>query len=389
MMCRQRVLAVAVALLLVTSGCVGIETLTADERPSPPDDDITAKFDSLETLSATQVSTLETENETNTTRATVHIDFEEPRRQYQYVHEPAERSGDVSVTNESTSIVYDASENSVTLVPRVDGASPVDRGDFFARLVAAARDDGQIENPSGGVSPLPVVPSTTTAPGAPDSIEAYDVDYLGTDTVAERTVHGFRMTAASDAAIDFDRTMWLDAEYYYPLKTNQTLTLQNETYHTTMHLEDVRFNADLPDDVFEFETPDDATVETLGADVQTFDSLTALRANTPMVVPEPDVPDGYEFHQAQLFQGNHTQSLLHYSSEDGRLTVSKSPTAWNESSVLSAGENVTVAGHEGQYIATGQSNLVAWSCDSDQYSVFGSPLGKEELLTVAESVACE
>ncbi|WP_232702106.1 DUF4367 domain-containing protein [Halobacterium wangiae] len=382
----QSYVPVAVALLLVASGCTGVLLFGGDGTQSPPDDDVAAKFDSLETVSGTQVFSFRSENETVHMRATVHIGLGESTRQYQYVHAPAEREGDVYVSNESTSVTYDASEKSVSYVPHVGGVLSLDRGEFFARVVAGACEDEPIENPSSGVSPLPVLPATTTES---DPIDTYEVTYLGTDTVDGRTVHGFRMTAASDAAVDFDRTMWLDAAYYYPLRMNQTVTLDGETYHTAMHLENVTYNDDLPTDVFTFEKPEGATVETRDFHVETFDSLSALRANSSLAVPDPDVPDGYEFHRAQVIQGNHTQLTLQYESEDGHLTVSKSPATSAEPNAHPGGENVSVAGYEGRYLSTGQYNLVTWSCERTRYSVVGSTLDEEALVEIAQSMACE
>ena len=383
---RRSVLAAAVAVLLITSGCGGIRAFGGD-TPSPPDDDVAAEFDELETLSATRISTVRTGNETNRTRTTVRIDFEEPRRQYLSILDPAGRAGDVMVTNESVSLFYDASGNTVTRVPLADGPTSIDRGQYYARIVAAARGGEQVENPSGGVSPLPVVPATSTTPEVRHTIEAYDVTYLGTDSVAGRTTHGFRLTAASAAAVDFNRTLWLDAEYYYPLRTNQTVHLRNETYHSETRVENVTFDADLPEGTFEFDVPEDATVETRD-DTRTFDSPAALRENASMAVPDPEVPDGFEFEAARLFGNDSTRMSIQYGSADGTLFVSKSSTVSDGTSRFGAGENVTVAGHDGRYLTTGQASLVTWACDGNDYSVVGAPLSRETVLAVAESVAC-
>jgi outer membrane lipoprotein-sorting protein len=384
---RRRAVVFVVAVLLLASGCSGVRVFGGGGGQSPPDVDVAAKYDQLETLSATQVSTVRTDNGTNRTRMTVRAGFREPQQQYVAIHGPTERAGDRQLTNGSVSLFYDASENTVTRVPLTDGPTSMDRGQYYARVVAAARDDEQVENPSGGVSPLPVVPATTGEHGPARTIEAYDVTYLGTDTVADRTTHGFRLTASSAAAVDFTRTLWLDAEYYYPLRVNQTVRLENETYHSSLRVENVAFNADLPDGTFELDVPENATVETPN-DARTFDSLAALRENVTMSVPDPDVPDGYEFVGARLVDRNGTQVTVQYG-DDGALFVSKSATISNETDRFGSGENVTVADHDARYLTTGQANMVTWSCGGNEYSVVGAPLGKEALLAVAESVACE
>lgn len=380
---------VVVALLLVTSGCTSLGA-TGDASPSPPDVDVAAQFAELETLEATQVSSVESTNLTNETRTFVRVDFTPPVRQFQRVLAPDEREGNRYVLNESASVIYDASDNEVTRVPRATSSS-VDQGEYYASIVSAARENETVDAPSAGVSPLPVVPAE---PGASDEvderIEGYRVEYLGTDTVADRDAHGFRMTAISDAALDVNRTLWLDAEYYYPLQSHQTTTLGNDTYEVRSHLENVTFNADLSGDAFDFEPPENATEETLNLSTQTFDSRTEFEAAVDVSLPEPDVPDGYEFDHGQVFGDNITEVGLVYTTDEGdRLTVSKMDYVSNGSSVLGSGENVTVSGQDGRYLTTGQAQLLSWSCEDVQYSVVATALGKEQLFAVAESVACE
>jgi outer membrane lipoprotein-sorting protein len=409
---RTATVAVALAALLVTSGCTALSPIS-DDAPEPPTDDAAERFASLENLQATQVSTFTTVNGTNNTtaaatgvvdpddgttktRSRIRIDFDGERRQYSRQLAPEEDAGDRVVVNESVSLVYDASENEATRIPRVDSISTQDRSAYIARIVEAARSDEAVVEPTGDVSPLPVVPATSSDSAVPaDDIEGYRVDYLGTKTVADRTAHGFRMTAVSAAAMDLNRTMWLDAEFYYPLRTNQTLHLGDRTMHVTRHLENVTFNGDLPEDAFQADLPEDATVNTTGMPTtETYDSREALREKTELSVPDPAVPDEYDLDGATRVAGNFSQVSLQYTDNDGRIIVSKTGdstnrTGTNSSHLGTSGENVTVSGHDGRYLATGSANLVTWSCDDHSYSVVATALDREELLEVAASVACE
>jgi outer membrane lipoprotein-sorting protein len=387
---RPTLLAVAVAALLATSGCASLDALAGGTQ-TPPDVDVAERYGSLETVQATQVSSLTGENGTNRTRVSVRVDLAgEDVRQYQRVLSPPERAGDRTVVNDSAAFVYDASENAVTRVPRMNGTQRQSRGEYFASIVAAARSD-DAEAPAGGVSPLPVVPATRSAPSVPgDAVEGFDVEYLGTQTVAGRTAHGFEMTASSEAALTVNRTLWLDSEFYYPLKTHQTMDYGDRTFETTARLTNVTFNADLPPETFELDAPANASVETLNVSTRTFDSVAALREHVDFSVPEPDVPDGYEFEQAGYVGGNATQASLEYAAaDDERLTVSKMAYVSNASAGFAAGENVTVAGREGRYVTTASTKVVSWECEDAQFSVVATDLEKKQLLAVAESVACE
>lgn len=382
--------AVSLALLLATSGCASFGVLGGNGDASPPDEDVAEQFAELETLEATQVSNMDAGNATNQSRVLVRADFTEPVRQYQRVLAPDERAGNRVVVNESASIIYDASDNAVTRVPRSTQMT-VERGEYYASIVAAARENETVDAPDIGVSPLPVIPAEGPTASVPtDDIAGYSVEYLGTDTVAGRDVLGFRMTPASEAAIDITQTLWLDAEYYYPLKSHQTARLGNDTYEVRMHLENVSFNVDLPGDAFSFDPPENATVETLNVSTRTFDSRAALDRATELSLPDPEIPDGYEFDRGQRFGENVTQVNLQYTNGEGdRLTVTKMDYVSNGSGGLGSGENVTVAGRDARYLTTGQANLLSWSCEETQYSVVATGLDKEQVVAVAESVACE
>jgi outer membrane lipoprotein-sorting protein len=387
---RQTLVAVAVAALLITSGCSSLNVL-AEDTPSPPDADVAQRYESLDTLEAIRVTTVDTANDTNETRERVRADFSDdrPRRSHQ-VLAPESRESDITAVNESGVVVYDADENTVTRIPRTVGQYDGNRSTYLASVVDAARND-DITEFSDGVSPLPVVPATESGPSIPeDAIEGFEVEYLGTQTVAGRTAHGFELTAVSEAALTANRTLWLDSEYFYPLKTRQRLSYGNRTIEMTSRLETVTFGADLPTDAFDFDVPEDATVETWGLPPETFDSPAELRERVNFSIPHPRVPENYAFDKAQYIGGNAAQASLHYVDTDGdRLTVTKMAGTANGSGGFTPGERVTVADHEGRYVTTSRVSIASWSCEDVRYSVVATDLRKASLLTIADSVGCE
>lgn len=389
---RRALLAVFTALLVVTSGCAGFQSLGGDDDESPPDVDVVERYESLDTVEGTRALSFDGDSNATETRASVLVDLStSPPRQLQRVLAPEEHAGDVTLVNSSGALMYDASNNSVTRIPQsTTTGTPRDRAAFLASIVEAARDD-EVAKPADGVSPLPVVPSTRTAPEIPsDAIDGFDVTYLGTDTVAGRTAHGFELTPASEAAISIEQTLWLDHEYFYPLKTHQVLETDNRTIETTVRLTEVTFDTDLPEDAFEFDIPENATVDTIDFDSETFDSLAAVRAATNRTIPSPDVPAGYEFQQAQLFGDRTTQVSLQYVSGNGeRLSVAMLGNTSDVGGGLTGGENVTVAGNDGRYVTTGQTKLLTWSCGERRYTLTASALDRDQLLAVGESIDCE
>lgn len=391
----SRWLPLALAALVVASGCAALP-IDAANGSAPPADDVSAAVAEMETLSATQVSQMEVDGTTNHSRTALRVAVDgDTVRQFSRVLGPESRAGDVSVLGDEESVFYDASENTVTRFPRTRRSRSLGgRIDYYANIVAAARNGSTVSPPEQGVSPLPVVPVESGEPAVDsDAIEGYEVEYLGTQRVADRTAHGFRLAAVTDAALEMNRTVWLDAEYYYPLRSEQTLVLGDRTYEVSRHLENVSFNADLPADTFEWTPPENATEESIDIDTERFGSVDALAAAAPVSVPHPDIPGGYSFESGRVTTGNATQVSVEYADADGEtLTVSKLSIDRNQSRDapgFDAGENVTVAGQNATYLVTGQSKLVTWRCGDDQYSVMATALDRESLLAVAESVACQ
>jgi len=406
---RRSLLAVAAALLVAASGCAAIPGV--DDGPGqPPDSEAVAEtFDSLEGIEATQVSSLNGSDVDSFTRTPLRIAFDrdsERVRQFSRVLAPESDAGDVTYSDGNETLVYDASDNVVTRIPQSaqsggSAAATTSRGEYYASIVAAARNDSTVSPPAGGgVSPLPVVPQATrTTEGSAvasvdeSAIEGYEVTYLGTDSLADRTAHGFQLNAVSDAALEVNRTLWLDSEYYYPLRVEQTVSLgdDDESVHVATYMEDVTFDPEFGDDAFAWEPPADATVETLSFDPQSYDSRDELVAAAPLPVPEPDVPEGYSFASGQVVDGNFTQVSAEYrhAETSGSLTVSAVQVGNGSGGGFDAGESVTVAGQDGQYVVTERTSMVSWRCGDVQYNVMATDLGREELLAVAESVGCE
>ncbi len=103
----------------------------------------------------------------------------------------------------------------------------------------------------------------------------FDVTYDGRDTVAGRGTHvlTFRPTEEADSftqSFDFI-TMWVDAEYWFPLKHEANFQLRNEgivqtteedvhneTYFQKHAFEEIEFDVDIEDSTFRFDPPKDA-----------------------------------------------------------------------------------------------------------------------------------
>lgn len=104
----------------------------------------------------------------------------------------------------------------------------------------------------------------------------FDVTHEGTETVADRETHVLTFRPTEEANWFAQQTnyftLWVDGEYWFPLKrevehrlrnegllqTDADGKLEDETYFQTEEFEEVEFDTGLADSLFTLELPDDA-----------------------------------------------------------------------------------------------------------------------------------
>jgi outer membrane lipoprotein-sorting protein len=230
-------------------------------------------------------------------------------------------------------------------------------------------------------------------PDAGSNVSATVVSTLATQyevtDYEEATVDGretYRVTLApeTEGSVDATVTAHLDRETYFPVVVEQSYDLENRTFTSRTEYEDVTLNATIPDERFTFEPPENATVETVDVpETESFESLDAMRESVDASVPDPAVPDGYEFTQGNVVHGDNTSLTLRYENDTATLAVSKLESTRS----MGDGENVTVGEHDGRVRTFGETTMVVWTCDGWTYSVSGE-LDREKLLDLAASMEC-
>ena len=123
---------------------------------------------------------------------------------------------------------------------------------------------------------------------AAEQRELYDLEYRGTEEIADREAHVLDVEAKDEVVTEglsvlvgdteyvyaletidpedeltvVEQTIWVDAEFDYPLKEKLVFEGPEGTRHVmTEEFESVTFNSGLEDDRFAFEPPENATVE--------------------------------------------------------------------------------------------------------------------------------
>lgn len=267
-MASRRIVAVLclLALLALLGGCVALDSPSSDADEPEPDPDPEAVFegafvhsDDLEDVSGT-VTTKVTDGN-RTISETVRMN-ERPYVDYrdEVLEAPdPDREGDLYISNASGSWWYYPDRQ---LAQHFEADEP-----FNSTETRSARADE-----------------------AERQRELYDLEYQGTERIADRETHVLDIEAKDEAieegisllvgdteyvyaleTIDpedeldvLEWTIWIDTEFDYPLKEELVYEGPDGEQHVmTEQFETVTFNDGLEDEVFAFEPPENTTVEEL------------------------------------------------------------------------------------------------------------------------------
>lgn len=340
-----------VALLTVTAGCTA--ALGDDPDPETIANELDERHDEIEDIQGTQVMTIERNGSTErTVTEVVERPPTESKREVIESDSEWQSEGDVMVSTNEKFILYSAEENTVT-------ESELNRDSGGA----AFANEGMIS----------------------EALNESEISYEGTDTVADRDVH---MITLTDEDTGQTTTIWADKEFWYPLKyktTFESLEQGDEQWTTTMTYEDVTFNEGVDDEVFEFEPPENATVEEFGSlETQTIESADEVDAAIPQEFVEPDLPDEFAFEEATVTgTDDSVTTFVRYEADHDTVRF----IIANDTKGESTGESVEIGNTDGTISEVGDQLSVAWECDGVGYSLNGD-LDRETLVDSAASVGC-
>lgn len=373
---------------------------TADDPHQPIGQNASDRLAELDGLSATVETTMVLGNETNRTVQRV---WNRPGTRQLRAKTIGDGPTTLTVSNGSVYWIYRPAENNVTRLD-VSGYDAVGqrRGErierIFTRLnvTRETRDEPASASITPGSAPLPAVPggqsvSTPAPTPAVDSTDEFGVRYNGTATVSGREVYviSIRTAGTGNATVleDYERTLYVDSEYFFPLKTHTEWRSDGERFSTTTVYRNVSFNPGINDSRFRFDPPEDATiVETNTPAVASYDSLSAARSNTSLPVPDPDVPASFSLEGVQVISGNFSSVSVRYANETARLSATVTDVA--NTTNATDGERLTVDGREVVYRQIGPSHYVAWECGGYRFSVSATTIRKDRLVEIAGSVDC-
>ncbi|MFT4921753.1 MAG: outer membrane lipoprotein-sorting protein [Haloarculaceae archaeon] len=379
---RSQVVLLTVVVLVFLSGCLSLGT---GQSELPTEKEVEQTLADLDALEATVVSSF---NGTTTERRTLmEIGTGKTRSRTQ-----VGGTENLFVSNGSTAWRYNRSSNTVRVThisnsgQQFNGSYAESMSSVFASLNAGSdsSDAEVIQLPiiptSGGDSPQPVT-------GSIEQFGNASLTYVGTETVDGRETYVVDV-APRERSASTNMTMWIDQEWYFPLRWNSTISTGDDEQTVTISYRNVTFDPEISPGTFEFEPPENATIIEQTFASQSFDSREKLEAATEMTVPTPDVPDDLAFESGIRFDNNGSVSTtLQYTNGSATLRVTKSESIVNDAG-LPDGERVEIDGTEGVIRSFGTTTSLVWNCGGYRYSVAGE-YPEETLRRVGTSIGCQ
>lgn len=348
----RALLTVAVAVLTVLSGCSGLSgsDMSADEIG----DRIEQKHENIDSYEATIERQVDSPDRDLSTKSKIVAKPQAGLMRTEALA-PANQRGNVMVSNETTTWMYNASANTARQMDSL-GVTGMQQPNY-GKLV-----DHFTEN--------------------------YDISVEGITTVADRSVYVLDLTPKENASqFAGNTTLWVDKDRWFPVKTKMRYSYDNETTTVTTTYRNLSFNTGVDNSTFDFEPPANATIETVSTpSTQQYDTRSAAAENASVAVPDPAVPDEYTLEQAIVSEYDDTVSVrLQYSNGSSHLTVAKQ--VGQQSKSTRGNETVQVGNSTGSYQQIGDHRILNWNCADSSYTATGE-LSKDELLSTAESIDC-
>ncbi|WP_181686978.1 outer membrane lipoprotein-sorting protein [Halorhabdus salina] len=359
---------VAVA-LVATSGLVGFvaaESPTTVTETDPAVDTSTAedviesfrdRLSSLETVSFTETSVTEANNDTYSSTRRIVVDRESNQKRTERLG-GANYDNTTTVINESSAVKYNEDENRVQ-------EYEYNSENLLPTLAALAKES------------------------------AVEYEYRGTDTVEGTDVYVLEGTPREEMTGDAETTLtvYVDIESNFPVQMKSATDGEDYSYSATVTYENVTLNEELPESTFELDVPEDATRpgEPDLPEITSYDDYDALQSNATLSVPAAELADGFTFDRASIVDGDsYTSMTVSYSNENEHVTVSVRDETFVDYSEVDRFEEVSIGNETGWYYSHEESDygFLRWTQDDQSYSVFGE-FNESELIDITASVATQ
>jgi outer membrane lipoprotein-sorting protein len=312
------------------------------------------------------------------------------------------------ISNGSVLYLIPAGQAKVTR-QRVDDDRRDNRTADLRRLFAELNDseNGTLRRPKPELAPLSVARparDNTAEQSEEDSNESVEwrtakvtAQYTGVDRVGSRSAYVINLSPATNETEFVSATLWLDTEYLFTVKRHSVVRRQGERVERTMRVQNVTINPEFPPDRFQFDLAQlDRNVSVV--DIRMYDSRREMVANVEQSVPDPEIPEGYEFSSGAYTeppadsQAQGPRLSLRYTGDSPgdvlSVTVQQQATPPENRTALAGARTVRIGDRTARLRQFQDNRFVRWTDDGRQFSVTGR-LTNETLLQVARSLITE
>jgi outer membrane lipoprotein-sorting protein len=343
-------------LLLISSamfvaGCID-DNLSAEQIAEK----MQQKQDSIEDYSYTMYMTMELGDQNMVMEADMM--YKKPNKFKTVLKQPAEMAGSVTVFDGETMRTYDPQKNTVITMAMPD----IEQNEMdYLQLIETMMNES-------------------------------DFSLAGVEEVDGRTAYIINMVPKDESEFGMpgDMEVWIDEETWMPLKMNMKDANGKQVY--SAEYRNFLINTGIPDEEFQFETPEGVEVQTMDMDELLNPQAMTLEeageeATFDILVPSY-LPDGYEFENAMVIEGFSETVSLTYKNGDERLGISEMvfEDEPQSSPIMANAEVVSINDVEGKFVSVfGDNKMLQWEIGNIQLTLSGS-LEKEELIQIAESI---
>jgi len=242
-----------------------------------------------------------------------------------------------------------------------------------------------------------------------NATKRYHFSDEGNATVSGHATYKIRLTpknGTKNARLVDNETLWLDTQYWFPIKRRIVLSAFNHTTVSTRTFTNITFDTKIPDRRFTFHPPNGTTIRTPSSrnttrstsnttsarpKTQMYSSESAAQSHVDYTISKPSWrPPGFTIHRAYVVTyENASKAILVYTNSSGwRFRVTQLPrSAGRRLSGPTSGTHVTVNGHDGTYGKGPLSYLVRWNCSGFQHEI-RARFEKQTTLEIANATAC-
>jgi len=380
---RRTLIALLLFAAILSSGLWASGVAVTDSEPQVSAN-VSDRYQSIESVSATRSVVVEQNNATTRTVADVILVPGTDRERVQF-RETGPHRNERRISNGSVLWLYDSDRERVTVI-NLTGPPTTGRAARLQAIVAAAGltdAAGRPQQPD--VAPLPTVPRRGSLRAAP-AADGYRVQYLERDSIDGQSTFVVELSPAtnrSEAA--YRQRIWLDSERFYPLRTQTVWRTDGVQRSVTTTYTNVTFDAQVSADTFQPVFGADTSVDRLQTpDTEWFRSVDRLKTESSIAVPDPTVPSPFRVTYATRTTGRVHGVGLRYATEGRQLTIAK----YNFTYAPDPDERDLTIGGRPATLDRGPTTSLSWTCDQYRYTVRGTGVETDQLITVARSVGC-